>query len=288
MRIFFIADIQGSTPAFERFLGGLESYDADVGVVLGDLSGGVLVPLISLGASRWRTAIDDKPLAIESTDELNAARRELEARGHYWVEVTEDEQRETRDNPGVVDLLFKSAVRRRVERWLDIADERLRGSRRLLYMTPGSNDWPVIDDLFDPDRAAKPCDGRIVSLNGYDMITCSATGQDASDAERGVPDGVLQQRLEELFAKTRRPEYAIFNCRAHSRAADKVVKKRKPMLRMGSSAGSSPQASVSHIGTTLAIDPGMATAADGVAGGVRGVMVELEQGSVKDYAFITA
>ena len=285
MRMFFVADIQGSTPAFERFLTGLDAHDADVGVALGDLSGSAFVSLISLGSSRWRTAIDGKSLTLEGADELSAVQAELESRGHYWIEVSEEEHQSMRENPGIVELLFKSTIRKRMEKWIDIADERLARSRCQLFMTPGANDWAVIDDLLDGEHAVKPCDGRVVPLSGYDMITCSATGK-ADNAERSLPENVLSERLETLFASSRRAEYAIFNCRAYSRAADKIVKRRKPMLRIGS-AGSSLRASVSHVGRTLVINPGIATAADGVAG-IRGALVELEHGAVKNYTFVTA
>ena len=50
----------------------------------------------------------------------------MENRGDYWVEQTREEFERTLASPLLVDLLFKSLVRERVEEWLALADSGLR------------------------------------------------------------------------------------------------------------------------------------------------------------------
>lgn len=47
IRIFFVSDIHGSNTCYRKYLNALKIYNVDVGILLGDLTGKVLVPLVS-------------------------------------------------------------------------------------------------------------------------------------------------------------------------------------------------------------------------------------------------
>ena len=44
MKIFFVTDIHGSNMCYRKFLNALKIYKADVGILLGDLTGKMLIP----------------------------------------------------------------------------------------------------------------------------------------------------------------------------------------------------------------------------------------------------
>ena len=46
IKIFFVTDIHGSNHCYRKFLNALKAYNVDVGILLGDLTGKVMIPLI--------------------------------------------------------------------------------------------------------------------------------------------------------------------------------------------------------------------------------------------------
>jgi Icc-related predicted phosphoesterase len=52
MKLFFVCDIHRSNVCFRKFLNALPIYGADYGVLLGDLTGKVLVPLMEKGSGQ--------------------------------------------------------------------------------------------------------------------------------------------------------------------------------------------------------------------------------------------
>ena len=58
MKVFTASGIEGSTPCFRRFLSAVRSYGADVGVLLGDLTGRKVVSAIRTGPSTWTVPLD--------------------------------------------------------------------------------------------------------------------------------------------------------------------------------------------------------------------------------------
>ena len=49
MKIFFVTDIHASNVCYRKFLNALKIYDVDVGILLGDLTGKMLIPLVEKG-----------------------------------------------------------------------------------------------------------------------------------------------------------------------------------------------------------------------------------------------
>jgi uncharacterized protein len=283
MKVFFVAGLEGSTACFRKFLTALESYEADVGILLGDLTGRRVVSLIQKGPDRWDVPIDGKILTIDSSTAFADTTSAIEDRGDYWVEQTQDELDRTAASPLMIDLLFKSLARQRVERWLGLADARLRDDGPKVYVAPGCGDWAIIDDLFEGNHKMAPCDNRIVHLNGHEMLTCSASGPTDWDLAREIDERELHDRLLSLCSGLGDPDYAIFNLQADSRAAQKIVKRYQPMLRLlgavqGNTGGARKR------GRTIELSP-RAELIEDATRSLHGVLAMLEGGEVKDYVF---
>ena len=283
MRIFFVAGLEGSTVCFRKFLTALDRYEADVGILLGDLTGRKVVSLIQTGPESWDVSLEGKTQRISSPAAYAQITAEMENRGDYWVEQTREEFERTVASPLMVDLLFKSLVRERVEEWLALADSRLRDDGPRVFVAPGCGDWTIIDDLFEGHHKMVPCDNRVVGVDGYEMVTCSASGPTDWDLAREIDDRQLHDRLLGLCAKVGNPDYAIFNLQADSRAAQKIVKRFQPTLRLlGAAQGVAGGAR--KRGRTLELSP-RSEAIEDVTRSLHGVLAVLEQGVVKDYVF---
>ena len=125
IKLFFVTDIHGSNVCYRKFLNALPIYGADVAILLGDLTGKVLVPLVEKGNDTWECTLMGQHRDVATKDELAYIKKVIENAGYYWVHQTREEFEETRSDPAKIDTLFKSLVFTRVQEWLDLADERL-------------------------------------------------------------------------------------------------------------------------------------------------------------------
>ena len=57
IKIFFVTDIHGSNLCYRKYLNALKVYNVDVGILLGDLTGKVLVPLVEKAGGGWETTL---------------------------------------------------------------------------------------------------------------------------------------------------------------------------------------------------------------------------------------
>jgi len=286
MRVFTVSGLEDSTTCFRKFLSAVDTYQADVGVLLGDLTGRSIVSAIKKGPSSWEVPLHGKVHEIDSPAALAEVKSAIAADGDYCIEQTPDEYEHTRSNPMLVDLYFKSLVRERVEEWLTLADERLGAGGPPIFVAPGCGDWTVIDDVLEHGGRLSPCDDRIVDVDGYQLVTSSSSGPTEWELVREMDDHHLHGKLLDLFSGISDPDYAIVNLQADSRAAQRIIKRFQPIVRMmGTQQGGNGGAS--KRGRTLELSPRSRLVEDADPT-LFGVLVLLENGEVKDYIFTEA
>ena len=107
IKLFFVTDIHGSNVCYRKFLNALPIYGVDVAVLLGDLTGKVLVPMVAKSSSSWECTLMGQHVDIETEEELAKTKKTIENAGYYWVHQTPRGVRETRKDPAKIDTLFK-------------------------------------------------------------------------------------------------------------------------------------------------------------------------------------
>lgn len=286
MRMFTASGLEGSTLCFRKFLAAIDTYHADVGVLLGDLTGREIVSVVKKGESNWEVPIDGKVHELDSRAALGEVIASIEDRGDYWIEQSSEEFENTRGNPMLVDILFKSLIRERIEQWLTLADERLASDGRQVFIAPGCGDWTIIDGLLEKGGSIVPCDNRVVDVDGYQMVTSSSSGPTDWELVREIDDRELHKYLLDLCSGIGDPEMAIFNLQADSRAAQRIIKRFQPLVRfLGTVQGGSGGAR--KTGRTVELSPRSRVVEDAAAA-LHGVLAMFEGGEVKDYVFTEA
>ena len=306
IKLFFVTDIHGSNVCYRKFLNALPIYGADVAILLGDLTGKVLVPLVEKGGDQWECTLMGQHREIGSQEELAAIKKTIENAGYYWVHQTRDEFDATRSDPEKVDALFKGLVFQRVQEWLDLADERLAGKPFQMYMAPGNDDWFVIDEMIDDAKLVHPCDGRVVDIDGHEMITSSYANPTPWQTPRELSEEDLEVKLRELCAMVKNHATAIYNfhvppygysrdlcpkldenltmsaeekIHAGSIGAKRVIEENQPLLGLHGHIHESRGAQ--KAGRTLLINPG-SEYSEGI---LKGVIIMLDKKKIKDYVF---
>ncbi|HQJ98168.1 MAG TPA: phosphoesterase [Thermoleophilia bacterium] len=306
IKLFFVTDIHGSNVCYRKFLNALPIYGVDVAVLLGDLTGKVLVPLVEKGNDAWECTLMGQYRLIEGKEALAEIKKVVENAGYYWVHQTREEFEDTKSDPAKIDALFKQLVLARVQEWLDLADERLEGKPHQLFMAPGNDDWFVIDDMIDAARLVRPCDRRVVDLEGHEMITSSASNPTPWDTPREMSEEDLEKHLFDLCGLVKNFETAIFNfhvppygysldlapkldenltmsaeekIHAGSIGAKKVIEQYQPLLGLHGHIHESRGAQ--KAGRTLLINPG-SEYSEGI---LKGALIMLDKKKIKDYVF---
>jgi Icc-related predicted phosphoesterase len=286
MKVFTASGLEGSTTCFRRFLSAIRTYQADVGVLLGDLTGRQVVSVIKKGPTAWEVPLDGKVHEVDSAATLAQLTRSIVDKGDYWLEQTQEEYEHVRSNPALVELYFKSLARERIQGWFAMAEERLGAGGPPVFIAPGSGDWTVIDELLEHGGRLTPCDDRVVRVGDYQMMTCSASGPSEWELAREMDDRALHKKLLELCSGIDDPDFAIFNLLADSKAAQRIVKRFQPLVRLGG-AGYGNGGGASRQGRTIEISPRSAMV-DDAAPTLYGVLLQLEGGAVRDYVFTEA
>jgi Icc-related predicted phosphoesterase len=99
-----------------------------------------------------------------------------------------------------------------IERWLDLAQERLRDSPVICIMGPGNDDPEFVDEaLRQSSRVINP-EGSVVELpGGFHMISVGYSNPTPWDSPRELPEPQLLERIEAEVSKLPTMDSAIFN-----------------------------------------------------------------------------
>lgn len=306
IKIFFVTDIHGSNVCYRKFLNALKVYNVDVGILLGDLTGKVLVPLVEKAGGGWETHLMGQHTEATTQDELEKLKKTVEMMGYYWVHQTPEEFKDYHADPKKVDTLFKELMLQRLREWIALADERLAGTTYKVYMAPGNDDHMEVDQVIEDSAAIVNCNNKNVSVGDHEMVTFAWANPTPWNTPREKPDEELEPMLEELVAKVEDKSNAIFNFHAPpygfaldlapeltqdliqaadrkihvgSKAVAKMIEKYQPLLGLHGHIHESR--GVQKIRKTTIINPG-SEYSEGI---LKGVVIMLESCKVKDYIF---
>ncbi len=306
IKIFFVTDVHGSNVCYRKFLNALRVYNVDVGILLGDLTGKVLVPLVEKPGGGWATTFMGQQVEVATQDELDKLKKTIEMVGYYWVHLTPDEFYSYKIDESKVDSLFKQLMLERLKSWIALADERLAGTSYKVSMAPGNDDHFEVDQVIEDSSAIVNCNNRNVMVGEHEMVTFAWANPTPWNTPREKPDEELEPMLEELVAKVKDKSNAIFNFHAPpygfaldlapeltadlvqaadrkihvgSRAVACMIEKYQPLLGLHGHIHESR--GVQKIRRTTIINPG-SEYSEGI---LKGVVIMLEKGKVKDYIF---
>ena len=306
IKIFFVTDIHGSNLCYRKYLNALKVYNVDVGILLGDLTGKVLVPLVEKAGGGWETTLMGTHIEVNTQEELDKLKKTIEMMGYYWVHQTPDEFQSYKSDPQKVDTLFKQLMMARIKEWINLADERLAGSSYKVYMAAGNDDHFEVDQIIEDSKIIVNCNNKNVMVGDHEMVTFSWANPTPWNTPREKTDEELEPMLEELVAKVNDKSNAIFNFHAPpygfaldlapelskdlvqaadrkihvgSRAVAKMIEKYQPLIGLHGHIHESRGAQ--KVRRTLIINPG-SEYSEGI---LKGAMIVLEKGKVKDYVF---
>ena len=213
MRIFFATDIHGSDVCWRKFLNAGAFHKADVLVMGGDMTGKAMVPIVANGGT-WELTLQGQRQAVDGEDELVAMEKRISDRGYYPVRLSRDEVDAWSTDPALVDVRFKQEMLQSVERWMAIADDRLRGKGIRCVVSPANDDMFEIDPLIEAAELVDLGESNAIALDGFTLVSTGWANPTPWKTFRELPEDELRSRIDGLVAEVPDPRKAIFNFHA--------------------------------------------------------------------------
>jgi len=210
-KIFFATDIHGSDVCLRKFLNAGKFYGVDAVVMGGDITGKMIVPVVTEGPDQFSAHLFGRRRVVDSSG-LASLNKFIADAGFYPHPMTPDEMAALRADPTAVDELFQKLMTSTMSRWIDMAEDRLGGSGVQVIFAPGNDDPLFIDDvLMGSDTVVNP-DGSVVELpGGFSMISVGYSNRTPWDSPRELDEDDLRKVIDDEVAKLADPHRAIFN-----------------------------------------------------------------------------
>ena len=311
MRIFYAGDIHGSEKCWRKFLNAAAFYEADVLILGGDLTGKALVPIVEQGDGAWAARVLGRDEVVRGDDPLAELEKRIRFNGFYPYRCSRDEYERLAADEAQRERVVSRVITAELERWLELADEKLAASAVRCLVMPGNDDEFEIDAVLARSRRVENPDGRVVRLGDYQLLSSAWANPTPWDSPRELPEDELGAKLEALAAELEPGVPAIFNlhCPPYdsgldmapkltddlrvvtkggeqvlqpvgSRAVRELIERHQPLLGLHGHIHESRNAAT--LGRTLCLNPGSAYS-EGV---VDGVLVDVEDDRVVRHQFV--
>ncbi len=311
-RIFFTTDVHGSTVVFKKFINSGKFYEAQVIILGGDMVGKMIVPLVEQANRSFRANYLGKVYDVNAGDDVKQLEQTLENSGLYPVRVSPEEVKAFGEDKSLVEKRFSELAAARVATWMQIADERLRGTGIKCFVQPGNDDPYAIDQVFGQSECVKNVDQTLVMIDeDHEMISIGAANQTPWQCPRDLPEDELGRRIEMVAGKLKNPSAAVFNLHVPpydtnldvapeldanltpklslsggfktipvgSKAVRAAIEKYQPLVGLHGHIHESRSAQ--KLGKTVCINPG-SEYGEGV---LRGVILDLSKQKLESYTF---
>jgi uncharacterized protein len=310
VRLFYATDLHGSDRCFTKFVNAAAFYRVDAILLGGDITGKAIVPLVAVNG-RYQGHFLGEPFHVGDGEEAAQLEGKIANTGYYAWRCTPDEEQAVAADPQAQQQLFSRLIVERAERWVALAEERLRPEGIPCYINAGNDDPHEIDSVLEEAGWVQFLEGRVVQLpDGTPVASCGYANMTPWHCPRDVEEGELARRLEGVIEQLTDPEKAIFNfhCPPYdtgidagpklredfrvtagaggiethpvgSKACRAAIERHQPILGLHGHLHESR--GTYKLGRTVCINPG----SEYTEGVLRGALIELDKGKLKNHQF---
>jgi Icc-related predicted phosphoesterase len=309
VKLFYATDVHGSDRCFTKFVNAASFYGADAILLGGDLTGKAVVPLVRENGVHHGVFLGEDVTA--EGEALSELEKKIANAGYYAFRCDRDEDEALRADPAAREGLFLRLMTERLERWVVLAEERLKPEQIPCFVNAGNDDPAPIDAVLLASEWVQFLEGRVVTLpDGTEVASCGYANRTPWDCPRDVEEDELTRRLEAVISLLEEPGKAVFNfhCPPYDTGIDSGPKLDEE-FRMTSGAGGAemhPVGStacraaieryqpllglhghlhesrgVHKLGRTICLNPG----SEYNEGILRGALVELRRGKLRSHQF---
>lgn len=209
--IYFATDLHGSERCFRKFLNAGRFYGADAVVLGGDVAGKALIPVVSGPHGSYEAHAFGKSFQADGEDGLASLEERIRALGCYPYRTSPDQLAEMRANPEQLTQAFDTVISETLERWLSMAEDRLRGTGLPCLVMPGNDDPPWVRRLLDQAGWLQQAEERIVQFGPYQVLSLGYSTPTPWDSPREITEDQMRGKLRLLAGQLDPAQPVIFN-----------------------------------------------------------------------------
>lgn len=236
--LFYASDIHGSDRLWRKFVNSGAFFKADVLVMGGDITGKAVVPIVRHGDGLRAPQLIGERIARK--EELEDLERRVRDQGFYPYLTDEQELAAAHGDEQAIANLFSRAMADSVQRWLELAQERLSGTGIRLHVMLGNDDEPSLREVLAASPLHVDCEDVPVELGEQmQMLSCGIANPTPWSSPREMPEEQLAQHLRRLVADLNDPSRSVFNLHVPPKGtaldqAPELDETLKPIVRGGS------------------------------------------------------
>src|SRR6202161_1357592 len=212
MKMFFATDIHGSEICWKKFLNAAAFYKADMVVLGGDVTGKIMVPIVAYNGF-WEVTVRGERMRLESREELLKVDQQLRDRGPYPAIVAREELDQLSSQDAITNR-FNAEMTRSLDRWLDMADGKLRGGAIPCVLNGGNDDIFEIDPILEAAPSVTFAEGKVIDLGGFTMGLVGWDNPTPWDTHREAPEDQLAAKIDAIAGLVPDMDRTIFNFHA--------------------------------------------------------------------------
>lgn len=239
LRIFFTTDIHGSERCFRKFINASKFYNANILILGGDITGKGIVPIVKLPNNYFKANYQGSD-EIVSKDELPKLEEEIRFNGFYPYLTTDEEVKYLEENPEKQKEIFRFVIKHTLEDWVTLAVERLKPLNVKMYISPGNDDDPIVDDALLVSSYVINPDMKVVNLTDQvQMLSYGFSNPTPWNSPREKSEEEIYVDLNGLAKQMDYMKFTIFNIHVPPfntplDIAPKLDKTLKPVVEGGS------------------------------------------------------
>jgi uncharacterized protein len=216
--IYFATDIHGSERCFLKFLNAGMAYGAHAIILGGDVTGKALVPVVEQARGTWQTTLFGKLETASDEAELAETEKRIRSLGFYPYRTTPEEHAHMAADLAYLRNVFNCVMRTSAERWVDMADNRLRAAGLPCLVMPGNDDIPEVKDVLTKASWLTQAEGHVLELGPYQVLSLGYSTITPWNSPRELTEEEMADHLAKLADQIQPDKPVIFN--VHNPPAD--------------------------------------------------------------------
>jgi Icc-related predicted phosphoesterase len=208
-RIFFATDLHGSEMCWRKFLNAAKFYEADVLICGGDMTGKAIVPIVEENGHFTVTMGGQTQTA--TSDQVSDVEGQIRRKGYYPLRMNVERLHELDQHPERRAETFQVVMLEGVQRWMEMAKDKLGGSGVRIFVCPGNDDEMEVDDVVRKSDMVQLGEGQLLEIDGFTMISTGWSNHTPWNTHREETEEQLGERIEAMAKQVPDQSRAIFN-----------------------------------------------------------------------------
>jgi Icc-related predicted phosphoesterase len=310
---FYTTDIHGSETCFIKFVNAALVYRVDALIMGGDILGKTITPIFKEN-NKYTSYFLGEEHSATTREQLENMIFQIRKVGSYEYITTKEEWDDLLHNKEKCDQKFLELATHSVQRWLKIAEDKLKSANVKVIINTGNDDLPQIAQVLEKSGFVIYPNEKVLNLDqDHEMISLGYSNITPWKLPGDLPESMLEEKIGALVAKLKNVKNTVFNIHIPPYGcpldqAPKLDKDLRPIVASGGevemvSVGSTALKAVIEksqpllglhghiheargsckIGRTLCINPG----SEYQRGILNGALVKLEKGKIKFHLLVS-